>query len=490
MSRHRPDRTRVGLFGTLLAVACAVAAVCAPSAVADSLTFIKTDNVWLANPDGSGQYQVTFDGTAGAPYESPSLADDGTIVAVRETPGQRRQIYRMTQSGQLLNAPINTPAPGTGAINAKVSPNGALVAYWFLTLVNDPFCPFCVNIASSALLSHSDRFTNYNEVGTPNLGGVPSWVSNDTIVIGDSSATLWYFRLGMPEAAPWFADQDIVPGSLLPLRDAEAAPTGDRLAVVRDLDPQTTLVEETIAVLKMNGPPPAKPVANVGCLIPNPTGKFVGPTWSSDGRELAWQEDDGVWARSIPADPVDCAGFGPPALRIPGATAPDFSPAAINPGPRPPCGNPGNPGNPTCSQPPCVSCQPPCVSCEPPCVSCAALRSALNGFAKNVTRGLARLKIRGLLRKGRLSVAFTAPSPGTLAARLTATGASARRATLLASGRHVYKAAGKAKLTVKLTAKGRKRLRKARRLRGSLKVSFTPRGATAISVTSPVRLKR
>ena len=34
----------------------------------------------------------------------------------------------MTQSGRLLNAPINTPAPGTGALNTKVSPNGAMVA--------------------------------------------------------------------------------------------------------------------------------------------------------------------------------------------------------------------------------------------------------------------------------------------------------------------------------------------------------------------------
>ena len=26
-------------------------------------------------------------------------ADDGTVAAIRHTPGQRRQIYRMTQSG-------------------------------------------------------------------------------------------------------------------------------------------------------------------------------------------------------------------------------------------------------------------------------------------------------------------------------------------------------------------------------------------------------
>ena len=108
-------------------VACLVAAALAAApAGADSLAFIKGDNVWLANLDGSGQYQVTFDGTSGAPYESPSQSDGGTVVAIRQTPGQRRQIYRMTQSGRLLNPPINTPAPGTGAIDGKVSPDGAV----------------------------------------------------------------------------------------------------------------------------------------------------------------------------------------------------------------------------------------------------------------------------------------------------------------------------------------------------------------------------
>jgi hypothetical protein len=467
----------------LCAVACvALAAAVAAPAAADSLTFIKDHNVWLANPDGSGQYQVTFDGTAGSPYDSPSQADDGTVVAIRQTPGQRRQIYRMTQSGRLLNAPINTPAPGTGALDAKVSPNGALVAYWFATLVNDPICVFCVHVSNRALLSYSDRFTGYQEVGTPNTGGWPSWVGNDTIALGNGSATQWYYKLGMPEAAEWFADTDFAPQDFQSLLDAEAAPTGDRLAVVRGND------QETILLLKMNGPPPAKPtVANPQCAqLVQPTGRFVDPTWSSDGRMLAWQEDDGVWSGAIPADLANCAGMGPFALRIPGAKNPDLSPAAINPGPRPACGNPGNPSS-------CPGPHPPqCVSCPQPDskVDRAAVSRALGAFAKNVTRGLGRLKIRGLLRKRRLTIEFTAPAAGTLAARLITTGTSPRRATVLASGRRVYGTAGKARLTIKLTNQGRKRLRKARRLAATLNVSFTPSGAKAISTTSRVRLKR
>ena len=61
---------------------------------------------------------------------------------------------------------------------------------------------------------------------------------------------------------------------------------------------------------------------------------------------------------------------------------------------------------------------------------------------------------------------------------------------MLAGGRRAYRAAGKAKLTIKLTKKGRKRLRSARRLKVAVKVSFTPTGAKAISTTRKVRLPR
>ena len=55
-----------------------VALLSAGPAIADSMVFIRDGNVWLANPDGSGQYQVTLDGTPDSPYSSPSQADDGT----------------------------------------------------------------------------------------------------------------------------------------------------------------------------------------------------------------------------------------------------------------------------------------------------------------------------------------------------------------------------------------------------------------------------
>ena len=476
MNRNRRNRTRGPCLGKLLAAACAVAAVCAPTAAADSLTFIKDDNVWLANPDGSGQHQVTLDGTASAPYESPSQADDGTIVALRQTSGERTRIYRLTQSGRLLNEPINTPAPGTGAMHAKVSPNGGLVAYWFVTTVRDPLCGFCVDLAQQVLISRSDRFTPHAEIGTPGTGSRPSWIGNDTLVMDNGSAEFWYYELGMAAADEWFTEGVFIGGGdgLQTLLDAEVAPTQDLLAVVRGNH------QEAIRILELNGAPPQAPTP-LSCNYVNPSGKFADPTWTRDGERLAWQEDDGVWLGD-PGDP-SCPN---PELVIPGASAPDFSPAAINPGARPPCGNPGNPT--ACEQTPpkpqtCASCTSDPRADEP----APAIRRALDGVAASTKRRLARLSIRGLLRKGGFTIAFTAPSPGMLTVQLRLAGASR---TVLARGRHAYTAAGKAKLKLKLTSQGRKRLRKARRLTTSLKLSFKPRGQQAISTSRRLRLKR
>ncbi len=467
-SRYRTVRVAVA------ALAAAVLALAAASvASADSLAFVKENNVWLANPDGSGLYQVTFDGTPSAPYETPSQSDAGIVVAVRQAPGQRRQIYRMTQSGALLNPPINTPAPGTGAIDAKVSPDGALVAYWFVTTVSDPTCIFCVNTSNRVLLSHSDRFTNYDEVGTPNTGGWPSWLSNDTIMLGSGSPTQWYYKLGMPEAAQWFSDSDLT-GEFETLLDAEAAPSGDRLAVVRG-DSQ-----EQIAILKMNGPPPSKPTGPA-CALEGPSGKFVDPTWSSDGRLLAWQENDGVWTIPAPANPLECGAYGTPLLRIPGARNPDLSPAPLNPGPRPPCDNPGNPA--ACPAP--ASATAPGSDGKP---DSKLVHARLKGLLSQVSGELRALHLGGLLRKRQVKIGFKAPAAGTLDVSLAV--GSGPHAKTIASGTLVFPAAGRRTLVLKLSRKGAKLVGQVRTLHATLRLSFTPKGSTPVSAAGQLTLTR
>ena len=86
----------------LLAAAGALAAAAAPlaaanPAAADSIAYIKDNNIWLTSPDGSRQVQITRDGTATTPYRSPSQADDGTIAA-----GHGSDLVKLAQTGQPL----------------------------------------------------------------------------------------------------------------------------------------------------------------------------------------------------------------------------------------------------------------------------------------------------------------------------------------------------------------------------------------------------
>src|SRR5205085_897343 len=199
-------------------------------------------------------------------------------------------------------------------------------------------------------------------------------------------------------------------------------------------------------------------------------------TWSQDGHTLAWQEGDGIWSISIPNISTCDSTSGQPALIIPGAAEPDFGPAAVNPGARPACGNPGNP----------AACPTP----TPPCCSPADYKARLNSLLSAELKALKKLKIRGLLRKHQVKVSFTAPAAGTLALKLTTTGAAARKATVLASGRAVFAAAGKKAVVLKLSSKGVKVLRHKRKLKGTLSATFTPNGGAAISAKRSVSLKR
>ena len=120
-------RTVLGAVAALL--------VCAGSAHASSLVYIKDYNVWLANPDGTGARQVTTDGFKELPYESPSQADDGTILAGRglkfvKLDRQGNQIGPLLPS-ILVGKPANALA--VGPFDPKLSPDGHKLVYWIGT---------------------------------------------------------------------------------------------------------------------------------------------------------------------------------------------------------------------------------------------------------------------------------------------------------------------------------------------------------------------
>jgi hypothetical protein len=279
-----------------------VAALFVPAAAqADSLVFIKGGDVWLT--DGARLARVTTDGG----YESSSQADDGTIVAVQNVNGNR-YLIRMNRTGKRLNAPVTTVTPDTtsfGPLNAKVSPDGKLVAYVFRRFDPDPNQAALLRFA----LSYSDRDTKPGDINSISGQDNPSWIGSSQILLFPTSGT--DDAIVAPTSGfstRWFQDD------ATDLGGGEINAAGDRLAAADGA---------TIRVYSLNGPPPAPPAPR--CEIRSPAGGYLRPTWSPEDNALAWQQADGIHVGSI--DLASCEAKD--VLLVPGGSYPDFGPAGV-----------------------------------------------------------------------------------------------------------------------------------------------------------------
>jgi hypothetical protein len=279
----------------LAAAALALAAAAAPTAQADSIVFERGGNVWLAAPDGSGAHQVTSSGG----YSNPSQANDGTIFAVKGN-----LIHRMSRGGRLLN--LAGDSSGSGPLIASAAPGGALVAYHYNNTGS-------ITPGLRTALSHAGRQTSNDELF--NIGGWinPSWIGDGMLLMFDGSPTFTgdtlIYTVGGSGTQRWYEDPDLA------LSGGEIDPSLTRLAATDGA---------VIRLYRLNAPPPAVNVDSSVCVISDPSGSFFRPTWSPDGRSLAWQDDEGIWAGQFDRETCD----GGADLVIPGGTAPDWGPAA------------------------------------------------------------------------------------------------------------------------------------------------------------------
>ena len=328
-----------------VSIAAVATSLLAPAvARADSLVFTRPDgNVWLANADGSGLYQVTLDGTPalGGRYDSPTQADDGTIVATRGS-GPNERIYRMTQNGTVLSSFVPVVQFTLGLFDAQVSPDGSKVAYW-TGYVGDSTCQevspgtpgaqFCYSTAISSSTSPTD------------LGGDlafrtnASWISNTRLALGGRNYFVSTFDLGQATDVTWL--------NVGNPHNPEVSADGTRLVTTLGLGYEQIQLYETSGAPKTDGPPPGAPVP--GCFLEDPVGgQFDDPTWSPGGERLAWTEGDGnsntppaagegiwIWNLRNTGDlDADCGTALPEAVAISGAESPDFGPANVDPAPR------------------------------------------------------------------------------------------------------------------------------------------------------------
>jgi hypothetical protein len=270
-------------------------AALAPAALADSIVYEKNGNVWLANPDGTGQRQLTSSGG----YSKPTQANDGTIVAVKN-----HLLQRLNRTGKLLN--LAGDSGGSGPVAPALSPDGSLVAYDYNN--TGPNAP-----GFHTVLSYSTRQTGHDEIYNITGRINPSWIGGDKLLMFDSSpgftGDTLIQTLGGGFAQPWYED------STLSLSGGEIDASQTRFAAT-----DTNIIR----LYRLNAPPPAIAV-EPRCDLSNPTGHFFRPTWSPDGRSLAWQEDDGIWVAAIDLD--NCAAIQAEPV-IAGGKAPDWGPVA------------------------------------------------------------------------------------------------------------------------------------------------------------------
>src|SRR5215217_783138 len=294
----------------------------AAPAAADSLVYAKDGNLWSARPDGSGQVQLTRDGSAVAPYESPSQADDGTIAAIR---GTRLVTFDRTGAPRGSFGSVLTGKPGpigaVGPFDARISPDGRTIGYWLgimggwydystHTYYSDP---------ESAVVFQ--RATDGGFVGDTMFHEEPSWT-------GDSSKVLLFegmngfakqVSVGAPganhnEMRGWFHDSDVFadPGGWKPIGAGELTRDGSRLAVLRAHDTvghfgHQRAARNTIVIYSVNGFDKAP--MPLPCWWINDNGyEMTPPQWSPDGRQFAWSSPEGIWVGTI-GSTTSCDGW-------------------------------------------------------------------------------------------------------------------------------------------------------------------------------------
>ncbi|HET7589077.1 MAG TPA: hypothetical protein VFK14_02670 [Solirubrobacterales bacterium] len=149
-------------------------------ASAESIAFIRGDNIWIAAPDGSGATQVTTDGTASAPYLhiSSVKVGDAPPIAYLRYDSSGSFVYgtvRPDGSGNAPN-PYTASMPGFTQGNdheLSIDPAGDRVAWSRATDIGSgqTFSPHSVGLDGSAPTEVSRGTTAYNTTFGDPAGG-------------------------------------------------------------------------------------------------------------------------------------------------------------------------------------------------------------------------------------------------------------------------------------------------------------------------------
>jgi hypothetical protein len=349
-----------GLRRSLVAAAVvALVGVPPADAIASSILYSRSGDIWLSSPDGRHRALVKR-GPGLVLYREVAQSNRGTIVAAAQV-GDRnrtRADVRLRRDGRRIgkawpNAgtlldfgydPLRNLPGFVGPLDTELSPDGRLLAQWGILENLDfrnpnPNPPpgepkYFVTQSVASTLSHVGRdAVVHNEAATNELVE-PTWYGRRGVVfatfggVGLLKAGVWFLAPGARDVRFWFShDRNRLYGFFHPA----ISPRGDVIAMVTDTrEPGRAISnDDEFVFARLSGPPPAQPREVCG-TIPNPAGKLEDLTWSPSGRAIAWADRRGVWAArvSVPRESGRCALHGRH-LVARGAISPDWGPAPV-----------------------------------------------------------------------------------------------------------------------------------------------------------------
>lgn len=327
-----------------------------PASSADSLVYIKDGEIWISHNDGAAPHQVTRQPNG---WAWPSEADSGMVVATGGLPrtfsdgsqtSGSSEIYRLTQGGAQIGNTTDTPGSHStpscnepAPLHVRVSPDGTNAAYDYVICSTSHTTSVWVRLRDPTFAppapQHKGQLDFY----------APFWVSNSQFLVS-------HFGKPYPAQAQFFlhtrtAQDNSDPGVGgdknidLPNFQVVASRTGKRLAVF-EADTATGQPTAAKIVLYTTDGNPGDPYFINGstqhgdvpmCKLTLPPASITdadlaSPTFSYDGHELAWAENDGIHVADVSVlnsasnveDVPECTTVSQ-RLLIPGGSEPFFS---------------------------------------------------------------------------------------------------------------------------------------------------------------------
>ena len=264
------------------------------------MVFIKKSNVWIARDDGSRQVRLTRDGTRRRPYFSPTVADNGTIVALKGI-----HLYSFKPNGRRIVRPrqwaINpSPSLSTEPFSVDLSPNGRIVATHngIYSTYYDPRTSDIRPTLAAQFVDFFD-FRKNKEVGKTDGYydyGAPSWIDSRHVLTtsyGIFNAQVLIAEVGdRTSGADYFRDPNRDPATgtnAFVIADAEATRARDSSRSCADRcrapTPPTSASPRSRSTAPAIPRPPRRRCARSAPAAASTTTRD--PSWSTDGTHAA-----------------------------------------------------------------------------------------------------------------------------------------------------------------------------------------------------------